>query len=64
MYLEYKTSMSECYITKSGKRVIIGLTSEGWNVFVRMPGTIGEEIAIGCSYREAHKIAKEQYYAS
>ena len=63
MKLEYKTSMSECYITKIGKRVIIGLTSEGWYVYVRMPGTIGEEIATRCSYRQAKGIAKEQYYA-
>ena len=63
MNLEYTTSMSECYITRSGKRIIISLTSEGWNVFVRMPGTNGEEIATRCSKREALQIAREQYYA-
>ena len=68
MNLEFKTSMRECYITRSGKRVVVGLeplcSEKRYFVSVRMPGTIEEVIANGCSHKEALKIAKEQYYAS
>ena len=68
MNLEFKTAMRECYITRSGKRVVVGLeplsSEKRYFVSVRMPGTIEEVIANGCSRREAMQIAKEQYYAA
>lgn len=68
MNLEFKTASRERYATRTGKEVSIIATDpqakkKTYQVTVRMPGMIAETIAERCTYGEAKRIAREQYYA-